>query len=183
MKPISRCLSVGALALGLLGTATVSTVEAARFADGRVIFDRPPTLVEATTFDQGAGLSGRYHFVVEVPADAGEPLEAIAITPRDGAERINFNLNASTAQQGTAYANGPALPLASVGGVPENPHDILVVFEEPVQPGETVTVTLQTPHNPRGGVYLFGVTGYPAGANGVGQFLDYGRIQIYDNAE
>ncbi|MGB3138815.1 MAG: DUF2808 domain-containing protein [Nodosilinea sp.] len=45
----------------------------------------------------------------------------------------------------------------------------------------TVTVTLQTPRNPWGGVYLFGVTGYPAGDSGVGQPLGYGRIHIYDN--
>jgi hypothetical protein len=181
MKKISQALSVGALTLGLLGTATISTVEAARFADGRVTFDRPPTLVETTTVDQEAGLSGRYHFVVEVPANAGEPLEAIVITPRDSAQGINFRLDSSTAQEGEAYSNGPALPLASVGGAPENSPDILVVFEEPVQPGETVTVTLQTPYNPWGGVYLFGVTAYPAGEDSVGQFLGYGRIQIYDD--
>lgn len=169
-----------ALALGLLGLATATSVEAARLADGRVLFDRPPTLIEATTFDQQAGLSGRYHFVVAVPEDAGEPLEAIAIAPRDGAQRINFVLDASTAHRGTAYANGPELALASVSGIPEDPNAILVVFEEPVQPGDTVTVTLRNSRNPWGGVYLFGVTGYPAGAN-AGQYLGLGRIQIYDN--
>ncbi|TVP64188.1 MAG: DUF2808 domain-containing protein [Leptolyngbya sp. LCM1.Bin17] len=42
--------------------------------------------------------------------------------------------------------------LVSVGGVPENPHDVLLVFDQPVQPGETVTVTLRTAYNPWGGV-------------------------------
>lgn len=181
MKKLSQIVKVSALALGLLGTAAVGAVDAARLADGRVAFDRPPTLVEATTFDYGAGFSGRYHFVVEVPADAGEPLEAIAIMPLDGAQSIDFRLDATTAQQGVAYANGPDLPLASVGGAPEDPANILVVFDQPVQPGETATVTLKTSHNPWGGVYIFGVTGYPAGENGVGQILGYGRIRIYDN--
>ncbi len=181
MKNISQILQVSALALGLLGSAAVGSAEAARLADGRVMFDRPPTLVEATTFDQEAGFSGSYHFVISVPVDAGEPLEAIAIQPVDGAQSIKFKLSATTAHQGEAYASGPNLPLASVGGVPENPGDILVVFERPVQPGETATVTLETARNPWGGVYLFGVTGYPAGDNGVGQILGHGRIQIYDN--
>lgn len=181
MKKISQMLKISVLALGLLGSTTAAAVEAARLADGRVMFDRPPRLIEATTFDQEAGFSGRYHFVVEVPEDAGEPLEAIAITPLDGAQRINFKLDATTAQEGTAYARGTELPLASVGGTPDNPADILVVFDQPVQPGETATVILQTSHNPWGGVYIFGVTGYPAGENGLGQVLGYGRIHIYDN--
>lgn len=172
-----------ALALGFLGTATAGSGEAARFADGRVLFDRPPMLVEATTVDQQASLSGRYHFVIAVPEDAGEPLEAIAIAPRDAAQRINFRFEASSAHRGAAYASAPELALASVGGLGESPSTILVVFEEPVQPGETITVTLQTPRNPWGGVYLFGVTGYPAGAEGVGQYLGLGRIQIYDNSK
>ncbi|WP_017296884.1 DUF2808 domain-containing protein [Nodosilinea nodulosa] len=181
MKATSQILSACALALGLLGTATSGSVEAARLSDGRVLFDRPPTLVEATTFDQQAGFSSRYHFVVQVPEDAGEPLEAIAITPRDSAQRIQFKHDGVTAQQGTAYAHGPVLPLASVGGAAANPEDILIVFDQPVQPGETVTVTLPTARNPWGGVYLFGVTAYPSGGNGVGQFLGYGRINIYDS--
>ncbi len=181
MRRWVQVVRASALALGFLGTATAASVEAARLADGRVVFDRPPTLVEATTFDQQASFSGRYHFVIAVSEDAGEPLEAIAIAPRDGAQRINFTLNASTAHRGTAYASGPELALASVGGMSADPNAILVVFEEPVQPGDTVTVTLYTPHNPWGGVYLFGVTGYPAGAEGAGQYLGLGRIQIYDN--
>ncbi|PSR15843.1 hypothetical protein C8255_21005, partial [filamentous cyanobacterium CCP3] len=111
----------------------------------------------------------------------GEPLEAIAIVPQGAAQRINFRLDASRAHRGTAYANGPELALASVGGMPTDPNTILVAFEEPVQPGDTVTVSLYTPRNPWGGVYLFGVTGYPTGAEGVGQYLGVGRIQIYDN--
>ena len=180
MKHLLRPLNMTALVLGLLGTAAISA-EAARLADGRVLFDRPPTLVEATTYDQQSGTGGRYHFVVSVPQDAGEPLEAIAITPRDSAQRISFRLDASTAHQGTAYASGAAVPLASVGGMPEAPGTILAVFEQPVLPGETVTVTLRTPRNPWGGVYLFGVVGFPAGDGGVGQPLGYGRIHIYDN--
>ncbi|MBE9140480.1 DUF2808 domain-containing protein [Nodosilinea sp. LEGE 07088] len=182
MKNFSQILKISALAVGILGSTAAGAVEAAQLADGRVIFDRPPTLVEATTYDQLAGFGGRYHFVIEVPDDAGEPLEAITIMPLDGARNIVFKLDSTTAQQGVAYANGPEIPLSSVGGVPENSDNILVVFDQPVQPGETATVTLQTAYNPWGGVYIFGVTGYPAGDGGVGQILGHGRIQIYDNS-
>ncbi|WP_169613838.1 DUF2808 domain-containing protein [Nodosilinea sp. P-1105] len=181
-KNFAKSLKVSALGVGILGTAAAMSVEAVTLPDGRVMFDRPPTLVEATTRDIHSGARGRYHFVIEVPENAGEALEAIVVTPRDHAKRINFTLDASTAQQGVAYARGPELSLASVGGVPENPHEVLLVFDQPVQPGETVTVTLRTAYNPWGGVYLFGVTGYPAGENGVGQFLGYGRIHLYDTS-
>lgn len=180
MKHLLKSLSTSTVTLSILSTLTIASAGAVTLPDGRVAFNRPPNLVEATTLTAGSSERGRYHFVVEVPADAGEPLGAVVITPRDRAERVNFQLNATTAHQGEAYANGPALTLANVGGAPDNPEDVLVVFDQPVQPGETVTIILETEQNPFGGVYLYGVTGYPAGENSVGQFLGYGRINIFD---
>lgn len=180
MKTLWKVLGINALALSSVGLLSGLTAEAVQLSGGRVAFDRPPNLVEATTLDIGAGFAGTYHFVIEVPENAGEPLGAIVVTPKDHAERIVFDLNASAAHLDTAYAHGPMVELSSVGGSPDNPHEALVVFEEPIQPGETVTVSLEANYNLRGGVYLFGVTAYPAGDNGVGQFLGYGRINIFD---
>jgi len=179
MKMSIKPFVISALTAGFLTTLAATSGQAVRLADGRIAFDHPPNLVEATTLDQFSVGSGQYHFVIEVPANAGEPLGTVAITPRDRATRIAFNLDASEAELAPAYAQGPMVPLASVGGTAGN-DDVLVVFDQPVQPGETVTVTLKTVRNPRGGVYLFDVTGYPAGADGVGQFLGVGRIHIYD---
>jgi hypothetical protein len=176
----AKSFTVSALTLGFLATVTAVSVQAVRFSDGRVAFNRPPSLVEATTLDHSSVGDGRFHFVIEVPADAGEPLGAVVITPLDRAERIAFNLDGSEAQLSSAYAQGPMVPLASVGGAADGSGDMLVVFDEPVQPGETVTVTLNTVQNPRAGVYQFEVTGYPAGDNGVGQYLGVGRISIFD---
>lgn len=180
MKMKIKLFTLSTLTVGLLAILTTVGAQAVRFADGRVAFNRPPNLVEATTRDISSIGNGRFHFVVEVPPDAGEPLGAVVITPRDGANRIAFNLNASQAMLSPAYAQGSDVPLASVGGAMDDANSILMVFDEPVQPGETVTVTLRTVHNPLGGVYQFDVTGYPAGDNGIGQFLGVGRIQIYD---
>jgi hypothetical protein len=180
MKFKNRPLIIGALGLGLLSTVTIASAKAVTLSDGRAAFNRPPNLVEVTTLDHSSVGSGRYHFVIEVPSDAGEPLGAVVITPLDRANRIAFNLDASEAELAPAYARGPMVPLASVGGTADNSGELLVAFKDPVQPGETVTVTLNTVHNPWGGVYQFEVTGYPAGENGVGQYLGIGRIQIYD---
>ena len=173
-------LTLSALTLGFLATLTTVSAQAVRLADGRIAFNHPPRLVEATTLDHSSVGNGRYHFVIEVPMDAGEPLGAVVITPLDRANRIAFNLGASEAELAPAYARGPMVPLASVGGAADNSDGLLVAFDDPIQPGETVTVTLRTVQNPRGGVYQFEVTGYPAGDNGVGQYLGIGRIQIYD---
>jgi acyl dehydratase len=57
------------------------------------------------------------------------------------------------------------------------PGTTTVVFEQPVQPGTTVTVAVDAKANPGfGGIYEFGVTAYPEGDQVVSQFLGYGRI-------
>lgn len=175
-------VSAVALALGFLSVATTTSVSAARLSNGRIAFDRPPVLVEALTLTPGADLSGQFHFTVSVPADAGEALGAVVITPRDHAQSIRFDLAASSATQGKVFARGPELGLSNVGGRSESANDLLIMFDEPVQPGETVTVTLHSNRNPQGGVYLFGVTAYPTEENSMGQFLGYGRIHIYDQS-
>jgi len=181
MKTTLQILNVAALALGLLGSVAVVSAQAVRFPDGRIAFDLPPTLVEATTQDRQAGFSSRYHFVIQVPVEAGEPFGAVVITPHDQASRIAFSADANEATLAPAYAQGPSVELSSVGGPTGGSNQVLVAFAEPVQPGETVIITLSTNVNPWGGVYLFGVTGYHTGENSIGQFLGYGRLHIYGN--
>jgi hypothetical protein len=180
MKLSLKPLTISTLAVGMLSTLAISSAQAVRLANGTTMFEQPPNLVEATTLDQSSVGNGRFHFVIAFPPNAGEPLEAVVITPRNFTNQIAFNLESSEAELATAYARGPMVPLSSVGGDTDNPNDVVVVFADPVQPGQIVTVRLTTKHNPPGGVYLFDVTGYPAGPQGVGQFLGVGRIQIYD---
>ena len=175
-----RHLGVSALFLGTLGLLATLPAQAVRFPDGRVAFDRPPDLIGASTRNLSPNTGGRYHFTISVPSDAGEPLKALVITPRDQAEHIRFDLDESTASLGSAYARGPELTLSSIGGSPENPDEVTVVFDQPVQPGNTVTVVLESQRNPfRGGVYQFGVTAYPEGEESIGQFIGYGRIHFF----
>jgi hypothetical protein len=45
-----------------------------------------------------------------------------------------------------------------------------------------MTIALAAQKNPTStGVYLFGVTAYPDGENGLEQFLGYGRIHVSGN--
>ena len=124
-----------------------------------------------------------YYFTLNVPQNAGEPLQAIKIVPRRNADTVEFQPSESLAFAGTRYARGPALSLASIGGFePSDTEEMTVVFDPPVQPGSIVTVALKPRRNPDlGGVYLFGVTAFPIGENSSGQFLGYGRFTFYDN--
>lgn len=179
-----RRLVLGGLSVGLVGTigsAIAPPAFAVQFPDGTVAFDRPPELVEAVTRTITPGLEGDYHFTIAVPSNAGEPLEAVVISPRNHIGDISFMLDESQASLGNAFASGANLNLANVGGAPDNPDDVLVVFDEPVMPGNTVTITL-TGRNPSyGGTYQFGVTAYPAGDNTIGNFIGYGRFGFFDN--
>ena len=73
---------------------------------------------------------------------------------------------------------GASIPLDSVGGE-SLAGETTVVFDAPIEPGNTVTISVKPKRNPsRGGVYLFGVTAYPTGDNSQGMYLGSGRIYI-----
>lgn len=83
---------------------------------------------------------------------------------------------------GDRYGAGVQLPLASIGGIESSsPGKTMIVFEQPVQPGTTVTIAVEAKRNPNsGGIYLFGVTAYLVGEKANGLFLGYGRLTFYD---
>lgn len=161
-------LTLGAVALSAQAALAV------KFPDGRVAFNRPPSItnVEAS-FDSARVSNPTYTFKLTVPAEAGEPLQALEIVQRDNAEAVQFK-----PQKSRAFVNGSAIAVTASGT--ETPGTIRLVFDTPIQPGETVTVDVNPKRNPTyGGVYLFGVTAYPEGEAGIGQFIGHGRIHIY----
>lgn len=147
-------------------------------------FSHPPILVRASTSQLAVRSPSTYEFTLSLPADAGQPLKAVTIAQDVNIETVQFDGGRSQAFAGDRFAQGPAIPLASVGGEqPPNAGEVTVVFEQPVQPGSTVTVAIPVIENPSfGGVYEFGVTAYPVGENQTGQFLGYRRINLYGNS-
>ncbi|OUL28484.1 hypothetical protein BV378_07335 [Nostoc sp. RF31YmG] len=165
----------------LLGLLLVSPALAIRLSNGQIAFNNPPRLIRSATSSSSSNIRGTYQFTISVPQDAGEPLEAVSIVQRPNVETIAFDVSQHRAFKGNSFAGGPALHLASIGGTEvSQSNKQMVVFDPPVAPGSTVTVEIVTKENPQlGGVYLFGVTAYPAGENGIGQFLGYGRLHFY----
>lgn len=151
--------------------------------NGQIYFTRPPLLDNATTTQNTTLVSHpTYYFTLTVPEDAGEPLGRIAITQRDGdtaARSIRYDTDDTRAFTGTRRDRGEELSVQT--NFDRDAQTVTVIFDQPVSPGTTVTIGLEAERNPRlGGVYLFGVTAFPAGESPYGQFLGYGRLHFYE---
>jgi hypothetical protein len=146
--------------------------------NGKTFFNHSPILQRSAVRNAAANNPATYEFTLTVPANAGEPLQAVTISQNTNVETVAFEVNRSRAFTGNSDGKGTMLPLASIGG-PGLPGEAMIVFNPPVQPGQTVTIAIPAQRNPPGGVYLFGVTAYPSGKNAIGQLLGYGRLHFY----
>ena len=168
-----------ALVAGMGGVTT--PVTQAVQVRGTFYFVQPPDLVSATTTYKSVNVWGAtYYFTINIPEKAGEPLQRVTFTQREGTDRVRFDLEDSRAFLGTRYDKGSKLTLGEVTNSEER--IVSVRFDPPVPPGRTITVGLRPKRNPRfSGTYLFGVTAFPVGEKSHGQFLGFGRFQFYGN--
>ncbi|MDY6939871.1 MAG: DUF2808 domain-containing protein [Cyanobacteriota bacterium] len=172
-------LGFGASLLGASSLLLMQSAQAVRLSNGQIAFEQPPHLVEASASMSTPDTPATYYFTLQVPETAGEPLGAIEIELEEGVEDIAFQVDGTEAFAGKPGEELAALPLASIGGAAEEGDPIVLAFDSPVAPGSTVTVSLEAKRNPNsGGIYLFGVTAYPAGEENVGQFLGFGRLRF-----
>ena len=181
MRVATLLLTTLALSAGI-GAGAENLATAVQLADGTVYFADPPELISATTtFKEVYVWGAKYYFSINVPENAGEPLQRVAIAQKQGTEDIRFDLKETKAFMGTAGDKGPRLELGEVTRERKT-STVFVTFNPPVPPGQTVTISLSPDRNPRfSGVYLFGVTAFPAGEKSHGQFLGFGRLQFYDS--
>ena len=143
-------------------------------------FSRAPRLGRVNASHKGTFVPSTYEFTITVPSDAGAPLQAVRIAQDENLETVEFDVSESKAFKGEGYKAGSELRLASVGGAQSTPGEAIIVFDQPVAPGDTVTIGLDVPGNPMSdGVYEFGVTAYSDRTQNIGQFLGYGRITLY----
>lgn len=161
-----------------MGGVSRPPAQAIQLADGTVYFAQPPRLVSATTTFPNPGVWATYYFTLSLPEKAGEPLQRVTFTQQKGRENIRFDLKRSYAFAGTPSQSRQRLKLGEVT-LDRQKKTVSVTFDPPVPPGQTVTLGLRSVHNPLyGGVYLFGVTAFPAGEKSYGQFLGFGRLQF-----
>jgi len=107
------------LAIGI-GAVSVPVTQAVQLRDGIVYFVQPPKLVDATTTYKDVNVWGAtYYFTINVPENAGESLQKVTITQKEGAENIRYDLNDTRAFVGTRDAYG-GLRLRSEGSNSSN---------------------------------------------------------------
>ena len=151
---------------------------------GQNFFNKSPRLIDSkVTHEIANSPFSTYYFTIEVPSDAHAPLKAIKIEPRENwSEKVSFKQNETIASIGDSYSENRALSLMAIGGKADNISSVIVSFDKPIQPGQTVTIGIKPERNPdRGGVYLLGVTAYPEGENSQGLYLGVGRFHIIHN--
>lgn len=170
-RSLAICVAVGTFSL---------PAQAVQLANGTVYFNHPPRLVGARTTEKSIRIWGaKYDFTLSVPADAGEPLQRVAIAQREGVDNIRFRLKDTQAFIGERRQQSINLGAVTFNQATQT---VSVTFNPPVPPGQTVTIRLVPRRNPDiSGVYLFGVTALPAGEKVSGQFLGFGRLQFYDS--
>lgn len=168
-----------ALSIGAVGT---QVAQAVRLGDGTVAFVQPPDLIKATTTFNSVNVWGAtYYFTINVPEQAGEPLGKLTIVQREGGDNIRYDLDDSRAFEGTRGKRGAKLQLGEVTR-DKKTRTVVVNFNPPIPPGKTITIGLRPVKNPMSsGVYLFGVTAFPAGEKSRGQFIGFGRLHFYSN--
>ncbi len=169
--------SIGVLVANLV---PIAPALAGQLSDGRSYFDHGPELVRSAASFTSAESPSIYQFTITVPQNAGSALESVQIVQEPNVEVVAIDDHETKAFLGNSFAGGVPLLLASVGGpMPKGSNEVDVQFNPPIQPGQTVTVSLDVKHNPiGGGVYLFGVTAYPMGDHSSGMFLGYGRFHL-----
>lgn len=170
-----------AVTLGV-GVLATQVAQAVKLGDGTVAFVQPPDLIDATSTFKSVNVWGAtYYFTINVPEKAGEPLGKITIIQREGGDNIRYDLDDSRAFEGTRSDRGERFQLGEVTR-DRKTRTVVVNFNPPIQPGNTITIGLRPVRNPMSsGVYLFGVTAFPAGEKSRGQFIGFGRLHFYSN--
>jgi len=158
--------------------------QAVQLANGRTYFERPPSLSGASVSQNSTYFPGAiYSFTLIVPAQAGEPLGSVLIRQEPSTDYVRFNLKEVKAYEGTADREQGRLVVRAIESDSKQPRAVRVTFDPPVAPGKTITIDLRSFQNPTtDGIYLYGVTAFPAGEQPYGQFLGFGRIHIYGDA-
>lgn len=178
---VSTIFAATLAALASLWGVAAPSPEAMQLARATVSFKKPINFIGATTtYNETHVWGARYYFTLSVPENAGEALGRVTINQRQGFEDIRFQVEDTRAFEGKPRSKGDKLTLKEVKKDPQSP-TISVTFDPPVKPGTTVTIELRPIRNPSvGGVYIFGVTAFPAVENPYGLYLGVGRLQFYE---
>jgi hypothetical protein len=178
-----KFLSAG-LILNCLTYYSYDLAIASQFPNGRVVFDKSPRLLDVvTTFNSVRAWGATYYFTVELPKEAGEPIDKVVIAQRQGSEDIEFLLDKTIAVEGSYDNKGKQINLGAVTRNEET-KEITIILDSPVSPGTIFSIGLKPRINPfYSGIYLFGVTVFPQGEKPSPLYLGAGRLDFYSGRD
>ncbi len=160
----------------------IESIPALEKPSGERVFERSPRLIRSAANFKTRDTLAHYYFTIEIPEDAGESLKAVTIQQKTNVEEITFYPNKTRAFFGKKFKKDLSIALASaeplVDQASSRINGVKVVLETPVEAGNIVTISLRARNPLYGGIYLFGVTAFPEGANSQGMYLGSGRIQF-----
>ncbi|MGF1542680.1 MAG: DUF2808 domain-containing protein [Pleurocapsa sp.] len=179
----SSFIMASILAISVFTPSYITKVRAGDLENPSNIFLNSPRLIRTAPTNSAPNNPAKYHFTIEVPENAGTPLKAVTITQKPNLEQIEFDLSKSTAFLGNSFSGGEIVNLANnTGESPPDTNGVTIVFDQPIQPGNTVTVALKAKRNPFfGTIYLFGVEALPEGENSLALSLGSGRLRLSRN--
>lgn len=179
--PLKQMKSLSQVILTVILALDASVSSAGQFSDGRIFFERSPTLVNfSATFQSVRTWGAKYYLTIALPPALGAPLGKVTIQQQPNIQTIAFLVDQTFAFLGDRHQQGDKLTLKSTTFDP-NTNTITVIFDPPVPPGNIVSIGLKPVQNPDyGGIYQFGITAYPPGENSPGLYLGVGRLAIYE---
>jgi hypothetical protein len=164
----------------IFGSSGISS-QGVQFPDGRVAFESAVLLLDAHTTFSGVRVGQAiYYFDLELPNDVGESLQKVVIKQRTGGDEIKFEPENTKAYLGDHNDKQEQLDITT--NYDETTGAVTVRFNQPVAPGNKLTIGLKPQRNPDlAGVYLFGVTAFPSGEKPLGLYLGAGRLNFEQN--
>ncbi|MBD2539225.1 DUF2808 domain-containing protein [Coleofasciculus sp. FACHB-SPT36] len=179
LKQLSLALIAGTLTFGV-GASGVNnpSAQAIQFSNGRSSFGVPFQLSNTRTSQASVRFRGAsYYFTFNLPKTASQSLNRVTIR-QNGGNLVEFD-SAKT----KAFLNEKPKENCKLGEVKvdKKTQEVDLVFDPPIQPGQTVTVAIGPFENPSvSGIYNFGVSAFPTGDKPEKQFLGYGPLRFFD---
>ncbi|UAJ73530.1 DUF2808 domain-containing protein [Synechocystis sp. PCC 7339] len=142
----------------------------------------PPSLADVDASFNGVNTpNSRYFFSISLPAGEIEPLGKLVLHQQPNPSPISLDLSQTEVFLGMPSQRGNDLASSAVSTSGDS-QTVVVQFDPPIAPGNTVTIALLAEQNPQvEGVYQFRVQAFPPGPAPVGLDLGVGRLQFYEN--
>ena len=165
-----------------LSLLPINVSQAVELETRPTLFSRPLRLVDVGIPNRWQYRRSNYLFTIDIPEAAEQPLKTVVFAQIEGADYPRYSPRRSRAyaQTGEGRDQREALDITVTNSIDNR--TVTVEFDSPVQPGQQITVALNS-RNPRDGIYIYEIVGSPPGVTGPGQRIGIARLQFYQSID